>query len=97
MKNLFKKYINDNRKRDYFIELVLVFILGFLVGIFLKIEAGKLVTIGFDDYKMKFSKNQYSINDLQKKVNEDLAAQEENSGEQGEQENSQDNLQEELQ
>lgn len=95
MKELIKKYIIDNKKRDFYIEIALTFILGILIGIFLKIEAGKFITIGFDDYKMKFSSNQYSINDLQKKIDEALAAQEKEASQEknNDEQNEQGNLQ----
>ena len=48
--------------------------LGILAGVALKVEANKFIMIGFDDYKMKFSENQYKINILQKKI--DAAVQE---------------------
>jgi ribosomal protein L11 methylase PrmA len=69
---------------DSYVEIALIFVLGILAGVALKVEAGKMITIGFDDYKMKFSSNQYSINDLQKKINETLAAQEKENSAQSE-------------
>ena len=95
MKEFFKKYIKDRKRADFYVEMSLIFILGILIGIFLKVEAGKFITIGFDDYKMKFSKNQYNINDLQKKVDEALAAQEKNAAQEksSDAENGQDNSQ----
>ena len=59
-----------NKSLDSYIEIALLFVLGILAGVALKVEAGKMITIGFDDYKMKFSNGQYNINDLQKKINE---------------------------
>ena len=62
------------RKTDYYIELALFLILGLLIGIAIKTEAVKRVTIGFDDYKMKMMKQDYDVNkiqsDLIKKSNE---------------------------
>lgn len=52
-------------KRDFYVELVLFLILGVLIGIVVKTEANKRVTIGFNDYKMKIGAAQYSINKLQ--------------------------------
>lgn len=53
------------RKTDFYIELVLFLILGILIGIAVKTEASKKITIGFDDYKMKIKKQDYNINQLQ--------------------------------
>ena len=55
----------EKLKRDYYIELVLFLVLGILVGIAIKTEASRRVTIGYNDYKMKLGSSQYSINKLQ--------------------------------
>jgi hypothetical protein len=60
---------NGNAKRgkkDYYIELVLFLILGILLGVAIKTEAVKRVTIGFNDYKMKTMSQDFDINKLQK-------------------------------
>ena len=79
------------KKIDIYIEIALIFMLGILAGVALKVEANKFIMIGFDDYKMKFSSNQYSINDLQKKINETLAAQEKENSAQSEKSAEQEN------
>jgi hypothetical protein len=65
---------NKTNKKDFYIELVLFLILGVLIGIAVKTEANKRITIGYNDYKMKTGIQQYSINKLQsgllKKQNE---------------------------
>jgi len=53
------------RKRDFYVELALFFILGILIGIAVKTEAVKRITIGFEDYKMKIEKQDYNINQIQ--------------------------------
>lgn len=50
---------------DFYIELALFFILGVLIGIAVKTEASKRVTIGFEDYKMNIYPQAYNINKLQ--------------------------------
>lgn len=40
------------RRGDVVFELALIFILGFLLGVTIKTEAAKRVTIGFNDYKI---------------------------------------------
>jgi hypothetical protein len=52
-------------KRDYYIELVLFLILGILIGVAVKTEASRRITIGYNDYRMKIGANQYNINQLQ--------------------------------
>lgn len=62
----YKANIEEKRKKDFHIELVLVFILGILIGIAVKSEALKKITIGYDDYKMTISKQDYNIKKFQK-------------------------------
>jgi len=57
-----------NKKRDLYIELVLLFILGILLGIALKNEAARRITIGFDDYKMNIMKSDFDINQIEKDI-----------------------------
>jgi hypothetical protein len=52
-------------KLDKYIEMVLFLILGVLIGIALKTEANKRITIGYDDYRIPISKQSFSINKLQ--------------------------------
>jgi hypothetical protein len=71
-----------NRKTDLYIELVLFFILGLLIGVTLKTEADKRITIGYNDYQMNIKKQDYNINQLQidiaKKVAEENSSQKNN-------------------
>lgn len=65
------------RKRSLYVEMALFFVLGILVGVTLKTEADKKITIGFDDYQMNIKKQDYNINkieaDLIKKSSEESA------------------------
>jgi len=73
-----------NSMADFYIELVLILILGVLVGYAVKTEAAKHVTIGFNDYQMKLNPGQYDINALQAgladKNNNPAANQDPNNG-----------------
>ena len=60
-----EKRKKKSQKKDLYVELILFLILGFLVGVAIKTEAAKKVTIGFDDYKMKIFQRGYDINKLQ--------------------------------
>lgn len=51
---------------DFYVELALFLVLGILVGISLKTEAVKKLTVGYNDYKMKIMKQDYNINQFQK-------------------------------
>jgi hypothetical protein len=65
--------------RDWYVELALILILGILIGIAVKTEASKRITMGFDDYKIKSSAEAYSISqleaDLKKKFEAEQASQ----------------------
>ena len=56
---------NKNKLSDFYIELALFLILGILIGIAVKTEAVKRITVGFDDYKMKFFSQSYDLNKMQ--------------------------------
>jgi hypothetical protein len=64
-----KKVTSKNKlkksKVEFYIELILFFVLGVLLGVVIKTEARKKITIGFDDYKMRIKKQDYNINQMQ--------------------------------
>jgi len=74
----------DKKRSDVLFELVLVFVLGFLLGVTIKTEAAKRVTIGFNDYKVIQQKQAYDFDLIKAEAEaEQKAAQEEqNSQEQ---------------
>jgi len=53
-------------KVDFFIEIALIFILGILIGIAVKTEAVKRITMGYNDYQIKIANDRYSISQLEK-------------------------------
>lgn len=55
-------------RRERYIELALIFVLGFLLGIAIKNEAVKKITIGFEDYKLNQTTQKYNINQLQENL-----------------------------
>lgn len=55
-------------KNDVVVELALFFILGFLLGITVKTEAVKKITIGFNDYKLAKSAQGYDVQGMQKAI-----------------------------
>jgi len=70
--------------RDFYVELVLFLILGVLIGIAVKTEASKKITMGFNDYRMKVGVTHYNINQLQADlIEKQSAAVDENSDEGG--------------
>lgn len=87
-----KAEVKKNKKMDFYIELALLFILGVLIGIAVKTEASKKVTIGFDDYQMKLSKQDFNINQLQFDLIKKAAEEAKNSQDQAAQENADGNV-----
>ncbi len=53
-------------------HLAMLFLLGFLIGIALKTEALKKITVGYDDYLMKIKPQSYNINDIQAKLEKQM-------------------------
>lgn len=53
-------------KVDFFIEIALIFVLGILIGIAVKTEAIKRITMGYNDYQIKIEDDRYSISQLEK-------------------------------
>ncbi len=51
-------------RRDLKIELISFFVLGILLGITLKSEAVKKITIGYNDYKVKTAIDDYNVSQL---------------------------------
>ncbi len=64
------KTSKNKNKRDWKVELALFLILGVLLGIVIKTEAVKRITIGYEDYKASLGKQNYGINEIQKELEE---------------------------
>ena len=62
-----------SEKKNIYLELALFLILGFLLGIVIKTEASKRITIGFNDYQIGAYGPAYDINQLQKDINKQQA------------------------
>ncbi len=65
-KDGFEEFENEmqrarKKKREMIFEFALFLILGILIGITIKTEAVKKITIGFDDYQIESGKNRYDI------------------------------------
>lgn len=52
------------KKRELIFELSLFFVLGILLGVTIKTEAAKRITIGFNDYMIQNVKNVYNVSDM---------------------------------
>ncbi|TSD02270.1 MAG: Uncharacterized protein Athens071425_63 [Parcubacteria group bacterium Athens0714_25] len=65
-KNDFNPKRKAGKLNDRKVELALFLILGFLLGVMLKTEAVKKITIGFNDYLVTAVENEIDINQIQK-------------------------------
>ncbi len=54
--------------KKYYLEIALILIIGFLLGVMIKSEALKSVSIGFDDYKVVSAKQGYDIDGIEKEL-----------------------------
>lgn len=62
-----------SEKKNIYLEYALFLILGFLLGVVIKTEAGKRITVGFNDFQVDMKQETYNINDLQKSLAEKSA------------------------
>lgn len=69
-----------SKKKKVNVELILFLILGFLLGVVVKTEAGKRITVGFEDYKIAALQRGYDLNQVQKNVAEKAKAEQEKNG-----------------
>lgn len=67
---------------DFKFELILFFVLGFLLGFTLKTEAAKKITIGFNDYKVLRAKQDYDFDKVKKDLEQKAVEQTETNKEQ---------------
>ncbi|KKQ51152.1 MAG: hypothetical protein US70_C0022G0028 [Parcubacteria group bacterium GW2011_GWD2_38_11] len=63
------------RRREVVFEMALFFVLGVLLGVTMKTEAIKKITIGFNDYQISKPLESYNIADLKKKLDDQIAEQ----------------------
>jgi hypothetical protein len=63
------------RRRELVFEMALFLVLGFLLGVTIKTEASKRITIGFNDYQINKSLPNYNVVELKKNLDEKIAKQ----------------------
>lgn len=61
----------ENAKKNYRTEIILIFVIGLLVGVMLKAEAVKKISIGFNDYKVETRSQGYDIEAIEKSLFEE--------------------------
>lgn len=64
----------QRKRREAMFEYALFLILGILIGITLKTEAVKRITIGFNDYQIKKNASSYDVNAIKKGLDDQAAA-----------------------
>ncbi len=91
IKNSTDEVLEINKsKRDFKIELALFFILGILLGVTVKKEATKRITMGFNDYKVVSAADSYNVSEIKKDL---IKKAEENSSSAEEQQQEEPSLQ----
>lgn len=60
-----------SEKKNLYLEYALFLILGFLLGVVIKTEAAKRITIGYNDYQVAGVNQVYNINKIQKSLMEE--------------------------
>lgn len=74
--------LEKKKKKDLIFELTLFFILGALIGITIKTEAVKRITIGFNDYQIPAKVARYDLFELKRNLVQQAAREQEASSEQ---------------
>jgi len=74
--------LEKKKKKDLIFELTLFFILGLLIGITVKTEAVKRITIGFNDYQIPTKTQRYDVAELKRNLFQQAARKQEASSDQ---------------
>jgi hypothetical protein len=61
----------EETKNNYRTEIILILIIGLLLGVMIKAEALKTLSIGFSDYKVKGGTQAYDTVTIEKKMKEE--------------------------
>ena len=67
--------LEKKKRKEVIFEMALFLILGILIGITVKTEALKRITIGFNDYQIKKSTQSYDLTALKKQLDDQAALQ----------------------
>lgn len=65
----------QKKRREAIFEMGLFFVLGILIGVTLKTEAVKKITMGFNDYQIKKAAQSFDVATLKKNLEEEFAQQ----------------------
>lgn len=64
----------SKNKKNYHTEIILIFVIGLLLGIMLKAESLKKISIGFSDYKVTGGAQEYKLDEIEKELMEKAEA-----------------------
>lgn len=78
--------LEKKRKREVLFEMALFFVLGILLGITIKTEAVKRITMGFNDYQIVAPAQKYDIASIEKDLKAQAEAAEQAAQQQAQQE-----------
>lgn len=79
-KDGFEEFENEiqrakKKRREIIFEFALFFVLGFLLGVTIKTEAVKKITIGFNDYQIESGKERYDIASIKSELEREAVEQ----------------------
>lgn len=67
--------LEKKKRREIIFEMALFLVLGILIGVTLKTEAVKKITIGFNDYQINKKVERYDVAALKKNIDDQIAEQ----------------------
>jgi hypothetical protein len=68
------------RSRKINLEMILLIILGFLIGVVIKTEASRRFTIGYEDYQVAQNKQAFNIEEIEKNLVQKTAEEQNSQG-----------------
>jgi hypothetical protein len=68
--------LEKKKRREVIFEMALFLVLGILLGVTIKTEAVKRITIGFNDYQITKPAQSYNVTEMKKALDEQMAQQE---------------------
>lgn len=62
------------KRREAIFEMALFFVLGILLGVTIKTEAVKRITMGFDDYQIEKNVQRYDVKQIENNLKAEMQA-----------------------
>ena len=67
--------LEKRKRKEAIFEMALFLVLGILIGMTIKTEAIKRITIGFNDYQIATQSQHYDVSAMKKKLDDQMTAQ----------------------